>query len=140
MHFLRALDHSMFCIGGIGKWASHNTVPRLGASDVRYTVPEKRKFPFDVPADVPLLRSCHYNKDTKKAKYDVAFKPVISCFTLNFDEGPKDLPTYWYLPSKGYRCLMFNNPFHRTSRDMQSAAQVAVFLAHGAGHHCSFEL
>ena len=124
MHFIKAMDHAMsFVFGGLATWKYHQSVPLLSASDIRYCTPSKRKYPFSLPEGVPSLRSCTYNVDNKLAKYDLDFKPTIPCLCLHYDEGPKDLPAFWYLPAMKYRVLGWNDGLHRTSRDMQEAAK-----------------
>ena len=47
---------------------------------------------------------------------------VGSVLTLFGDEGPKDLPVYWFL-MRFYRAIFMHDPLHRCPRDMQAAAK-----------------
>ena len=127
LHFMKALDHAFsFVVGGLKTFASTGSVPVLKPGEVRYVVDRKRPCPFAVPSHVKQLRSCNYNVDTKQALYDVKLSErggSLCCF--HYDEGPKDLPVFWYLPHVGFRCVGLNDPLHRVGRDMYEAATEA---------------
>ena len=129
MHFLRGIVHALIpVVGGLNTLKGLGTVPILTKDEERYFKPRKRPLPFGVPEGVPNLRSCVYNKLTKTARFDMTVpeNPKSSPLCVfHFDEGPKDLPAFWYLPAKGYRVLPLNDVLHRTSRDMGDAAKAS---------------
>ena len=128
-NFLRGWDHSgQFINKGFNVFASRNSVPLLGRDEVRYAVASKRKLDGLVPDGIPVSRSCCYNKGTKVTRYDVELPACpndLSCCVAIGDEGPKDLPSFWYLPSQGYRVVPFMDVLHRCPRDMAEAAKAS---------------
>ena len=61
----------------------------------------------------------------KKGYWDIPnrmVRHVGSVLTLFGDEGPKDLPVYWFL-MRFYRAIFMHDPLHRCPRDMQAAAK-----------------
>ena len=129
MHFLKAMDHSLsFVVGGLKVFQSKGTVPVLKPGDMRYAVPRdtlKRPCPWQVPPHVKQLRSCSYNATTEKAEWDLNIATVgKDFFGMVGDEGPRDLPVFWYLPHRQYRCVPMNDPLHRCARDMYESAQM----------------
>ena len=126
MHFIKAIDHSLsFISKGLAEYKALPHVLMLSPSQTRYMTPRKRPCPFEVPDGIPQLRSCVYDVDSKTTKFDLVLPsdsnrlPVLA---LIGDEGPRDLPAFWYLPGIGYRLVSFMDPLHRTGRDMYSAA------------------
>ena len=126
MHFIKAIDHSLaFISKGLAEYAARPTVLKLTASQKRYTTSRKRACPFDVPEGVPQLRSCVFDVDSKETKLYLVVPPNglrLPMLCLIGDEGPRDLPAFWYLPGIGYRIVSFMDPLHRTGRDMYEGA------------------
>ena len=120
------IDHAFQEVGsGLSVFASTGTVPILGPSEERYMVLRTKQCKFEVPEGVVQLRSCVVNKETGITRYDLPYSPEISAFSvlkIVGDEGPKDLPVFYFLPAKGYRVVFFNDILHRCPRDMYGAA------------------
>ena len=126
MHFIKAIDHSLsFISKGLAECKAVPNVLKLSPSQKRYMTPRKRPCPFNVPDGIPQLRSCVYDVDTKETKLDLVLpsdgKP-LPMLALVGDEGPRDLPAFWYLPGIGYRIVSFMDPLHRSGRDMYEGA------------------
>ena len=126
MHFIKGIDHSLsFISKGLAEYKALPHVLKLSPSQRRYMTSRKRPCPFNVPAGIPQLRSCVYDVDSKQTKFDLVLpsdgKP-LPVLALIGDEGPRDLPAFWYLPGIGYRLVSFMDPLHRTGRDMYGAA------------------
>ena len=65
---------------------------------------------------------------TRTTAFDLKLGPTAdshTCLASVADEGPKDLPTYYWLSQAGFRCEHLFDPLHRTPRDMAAAAKAS---------------
>ena len=124
LHCMKALDHALgLVVGGLNTFASLGSVPILKPSEIRCVADRKRPCPFPFPSHVKQVRSCKCNVDSQKASWEVKISERGgSCCVFHYDEGPRDLPVFWYLPHVGFRTIGFNDPLHTVGRDMYEAA------------------
>ena len=95
----------------------------LKRHEKRYEVKDERPDP-ECPVGVEKKRVCIYDENTKRTRFEVpTFRMAYPLLSLNGDEGPKDLPLYYFLPANGYRFFFWNDPQHKTPRDMYWAAK-----------------
>ena len=73
---------------------------------------------------VKRLRSVVTNTEKGTSRFDGPFDEdrEVSGMNMIGDEGPKDIPAFWYLPSKGFRVVPNHDPLHKIARDMYQAA------------------
>lgn len=127
-HFLRGIDHGLsFVVGGLKKFESRKVAGLLADGEERRSVPRKRKLPFEVPAGIKQTESCVVHEATKRSRHDIPDDLVADMsppsLALFGDEGPRDLPAFWFLPSQGFRVLPQMDVLHRCPRDLKEAAK-----------------
>ncbi|CAK0875645.1 unnamed protein product [Prorocentrum cordatum] len=120
------LDSLMHAGSSLAKFHNRSQcVPVLKASEQRYTKPSKTPSPCDLPDGVSWRRSCVWDRETKRARFDVPVGETARsqpCLTIVADEGPKDAPLYHWLSAHGFRFVWLMDPLHRCPNDMRMAA------------------
>ena len=127
---IRALDGALAdCGSGLVTFKGDPSSCRILTShEQRYLVDRVRPCPFPVPDGIRQKRSCVLNKTTHATAFNLKLGDSASshtCLGLVADEGPNDLPAYYWLPQAGYRAETLHDPLHRVPRDMAGAAKAS---------------
>ena len=123
----RGIDTSLqYCGSGLARFKRLGHFAILQPTEKRYLKPCKRPFPFEVPDGIPQRRSCVWDREAKKQRYDITWGPaeIFPALSFVYDEGPKDMPLWNSLPNL-FRILGINDNLHRTPADLRLAAQEA---------------